>query len=1275
MGSYAQSVPTHDKYVELLPTKEIEEGSQSEKKTVYLDLFDYFEDWEPGTKISEDENFYIGRVPLKKRFVNAQTQVDPTMTQDRKFCMWTPMGISDTYWQSLPRYVFDGDNFSMWSYVDYQGGWSLPTVRVPGAYSDVTHRNGVANCGGILFFDGNNGDARPRQTLAMLITQEGGKFKWAEKFVKFLRYYGLDGIGFNPEWQIPNPATVQDFLSACREEAEKIGWQFHVYWYGTNTNGGSVDFGHEFTSNKKDWLWKNNKQVTDMYMLNYAWGTEGNTAKDSENYAKQIGADPFTIFAGYDIQGNWLGRGPWSQLKNANLSIAFWGNHTTDMIYQNSSEFGSGDEAVQNTYLVKQEQVFSGGNRNPAKRPAIKDGLTSSSEAAMKEFHGIAEFLPARSVLQELPFVTRFCLGNGKAFRDHGAITFDHKWFNVGVQDYLPTWRWWITDNNKNVPDDAIECGFTFDDAWYGGSAMRMNGATTVSNVRLFKTNFNVSGEDKVSMTFKLKSGTDTHMKLFWSFVGSENTLHEQAITSTKAGEWETIEAKASEIGMTGNVALIGLKFENTPATYEILIGEMAIIPTKTFNPVKPVITTQENNILKKRSYNSLDFKFSWDCESTKNDADPYLPIYNEDVDTWYFEVYVQAKDEDPILCGTTSSWAHYVVGAPVSSNNEVTEYRVGVCAVAPDGVTKSDITWTNYMTCDLTLIDGIECDKAVIKAGEEFTLSLVDPNQGNSLWWKIYDATTGDAVKTSYTPAKSLTTTLDKEGYYDVETLVNGKTLIYRGYVQISPESTGAIPSITDFTASKTNVTSPDDVVTLSYTGQKGEGTVSRGLRVEDPYMFRIPAEFLPMNQNQYSIGMWIKPEKFTYAQQAMGLMGQRQMDNQWPDNNWGSFWLDVWPAKYNGAGQMVRGANVLSYTMYGGLTLVDHANNIENPYEGGNRHENPNPDCMTNTYDPQAKSLTDIYSLSENQWAHVLISYDGSKQRIYFNGKKVSEGAYNKMTYVDRWDGGHAVDAAPIYIGGSRVYYAGFTGTIDDVQVWHKALSDTEVADAMKGYYGREIPADLKGYWTFESDDYNSGDFTFANKGSLNASTKAAYIEVKGTGGENTDLNQEYLLPANINVEGNPAMSGTLPITTTSTFTIPDVEVANSDDQATVSFNKSGNYDVTLTLANGWGSDTMTKKEYIVVVVPDAIEDNLVNDLKVYPNPFIENVNLQFAADGNYVIDIFDAQGRKVTSKTHQAMAGEICTLTVNEAQGVYYVVISKDGKRVKALKVVAE
>ena len=1245
VGSYAQNVPTHDSYV--MPFDDGKSKPFSE----------YFREWEPGTPLSEDENFYIARVPMKERFVNTATQVDPTMTQDRKFCMWTPMGISDTYWQSLPRYVFDGDNFSMWSYVDQQGGWSLPWVRVPGAYSDVTHRNGVANSGGLVFFDSWGGDnTESNNSVNMLVEKDGGQFKWVEKFVKFLRYYGLDGVGINPEGTVPNASDLQDFFSQCREYAESIDWQFHVYWYGTNTNDGYMNLGSDFNKSKSDWLWKNGKQVVDMYMLNYSWS---GYASQSVSVAEEIGANPYTLYAGYDIQGNWLGRGSWQTLKKNKMSIAFWGNHTTNMIYQNSSEFGSGDEAVQACYLEKQEQVFSGGYRNPAKRPAVADGITSSSEAAMERFHGIAEFLPARSVLQELPFVTRFCLGNGKSFYEKGEVTFPNKWFNVGVQDYMPTWRWWITDDNKNVPEDCIEGGFTFDDAWYGGSAMKFNGATTVSNVRLFKTNFNVSEDDAVSMTIKLKSGTDTHMKLFWSFVGSENTLHYYDITGAKEGEWTTISAKASEIGMNGNVALIGLKFENTPSTYEILIGEMAIIPTETFTPVQPKITTDEENILKKRTYNALDFKFSWDCESPKNDADPSIPVYNEDVDTWYFEVYVQAEGEEPILCGTTSSWAHYVVGAPVSANNEVTDYRVGVCAVAPDGKTKSEITWTSYLTTPLTLVDGIQCDKPVIKAGEEFTLSLIDPNQEEPMTWEIYNAVTGGNAVTFQDGGRSFTTSLEEEGYYDVKvTKMDLSELMYRGYVQISPESTGAIPSIEDFTASETNITLTDngEPVTLSYTGKKGEGTVSRGLQVEDPYMFRIPAEFLPNSQSTYSIGMWIKPEKFSHAKYGIGLINQRNMDIGWPNNNWGAIWVDIWPETYNGQGTKILGNNIVSYTMYN--------NEAKNSFNGNNnKHEIPNLNCCTDRLLFGGES----YGLTEGQWTHILITFDGHSQAIYFNGKKIADDNATKHSYI----GGDC----PIYIGGSRVYKSGFTGVIDDVQVWHKALNEEEVVEAMKGYVGKEIPSDLKGYWTFEDDNYNAGEKAFDNKGTLEANNKAAYVEVKGAGGENTSLNEEYLMPANINVEGNPAMSGTLPITTTSTFTVPDAQVSNDGDEATVTFDKDGKYSVTLTLANGWGEDVMTKDEYIVVVLPDAVEDNLVNNLTVYPNPFIDNVNLQFAATGNYVIDIFDAQGRLVTTRKHEAMAGEICTLTINGGKGVYYVAVSKDNKRIRTLKVVAE
>lgn len=53
-----------------------------------------------------------------------------------------------------------------------------------------------------------------------------GQFKWVEKFVKYLRYYGLDGVGINPEGTINAGQSLQDFFTACREYAESIGWQF-----------------------------------------------------------------------------------------------------------------------------------------------------------------------------------------------------------------------------------------------------------------------------------------------------------------------------------------------------------------------------------------------------------------------------------------------------------------------------------------------------------------------------------------------------------------------------------------------------------------------------------------------------------------------------------------------------------------------------------------------------------------------------------------------------------------------------------------------------------------------------------------------------------------------------------------------------------------------------------------------------------------------------------------------------------------------------------------
>ncbi|MEI3341086.1 MAG: LamG-like jellyroll fold domain-containing protein [Coprobacter fastidiosus] len=70
-----------------------------------------------------------------------------------------------------------------------------------------------------------------------------------------------------------------------------------------------------------------------------------------------------------------------------------------------------------------------------------------------------------------------------------------------------------------------------------------------------------------------------------------------------------------------------------------------------------------------------------------------------------------------------------------------------------------------------------------------------------------------------------------------------------------------------------------------------------------------------------------------------------------------------------------------------------------------------------------------------------------------MYFNGKRRSCAA-RKNSYNE----------SPIYFGGSNVYNSGFAGVIDDVQIWHKALSDSEVVEAMGGYEDKEDTAVYK-------------------------------------------------------------------------------------------------------------------------------------------------------------------------------------------------------------------
>ena len=103
--------------------------------------------WDKNHRLSEDDPFFISRVKPKVRFRNKATQVNKSLdeTNDKRLIAWLP--YDDPHKNALPDGNFNSEVFSMWSYVDHWGNWSMPLGRVPAALLDVAHKNGVAVVG------------------------------------------------------------------------------------------------------------------------------------------------------------------------------------------------------------------------------------------------------------------------------------------------------------------------------------------------------------------------------------------------------------------------------------------------------------------------------------------------------------------------------------------------------------------------------------------------------------------------------------------------------------------------------------------------------------------------------------------------------------------------------------------------------------------------------------------------------------------------------------------------------------------------------------------------------------------------------------------------------------------------------------------------------------------------------------------------------------------------------------------------------------------------
>ena len=163
------------------------------------------------------------------------------------------------------------------------------------------------------------------------------------------------------------------------------------------------------------------------------------------------------------------------------------------------------------------------------------------------------------------------------------------------------------------------------------------------------------------------------------------------------------------------------------------------------------------------------------------------------------------------------------------------------------------------------------------------------------------------------------------------------------------------------------------------------------------------------------------------------------------------------------------------------------------------------------------------------------------------------------------------------------------------------------------------------------------------------------------------------ETVLDASNDELGNPMITGNYNVVTSAEWSLPSAQIKSTvGKQATVSYNALGSYTAGLTLKNMWGSDTK-EVEIVVVPYPYGVEESSVEIMGVYPNPFTDYVNLSFAKEGAYTIEIGATDGKLIESKEVYVSSSEIVRVDVNGDKGVYFVrVVADNGKTARTVKI---
>lgn len=1228
--------------------------------------------WNETHSLGEDDNFFISRVKPRLRFQNNATQIRENLkweVNDKRLCAWLPINInSEGNMNALPTGRYDSECFTMWSYVDHWGNWSCPLGGIPGAFTDVAHKNGItvssvaaipygaisAEWSGVL---DRMGALDPAQAAKMLV------------------YYGHDGIGYNSEFagynRIENIRQLhQGLIKNINSLYDKVTPGYNMaenMWYdGTSSNTIQFDLGLD-AHNIGNWGALGEERAS--LFLNYNWNKTSLLTKSIKNAASETmgkGRNPLYLYCGINMQGGEPAGNSWPLLVSKNLSIGLWGAHSDNMFWEARGEAGSSPEVKQQRYQHRIENWFSGGTHNPASCPVPKSVVICSGDDV--DFHGMSTFMSARSTmgwnLDDEPFYSYFNIGNGRFLNWKGERQNDSEWYNIGVQDFMPTWRWWFTNTflakkKDYVVNNGLSAEFTWNDAYVGGSCLRVFGSTKEEYLHLFKTNYDLKAGDLITFRYKLVGGS-TDADLVLAVNGNESQIAKTISLCTKAymyddGTWveKTYEVTNGD-GLDRNaMAVVALRFANSD-NMDFYAGEFSVKRSKSPVPVTPEIKSVK---ILRNTHAGVDAKIIFNVPNNKP-ADEVC--YNSDVNVSMFKVWAQEEGCEPVLMALTTSWASLCYSTPFDGDSEGNgKIRYGVSAVALDTDSDSEIAWSEYMDAgERSYIDNITIDKTTITPDEEFTLSAVDAKR--NFHWAICKAgeTTPVATSDEYLNAWECDGLSDLGSYDLLVTRNDGTVITHPSYIMVTDAARGRLPRIETLTANGADAdidVMAGEEIELAYTGRVADGTTSRGIAIKERFFGVRVSEVLEREDQSFSIAGWLKINDFPGGVNFIDIVDRNDL---WPRNNWGWLWSSL-----NSDGTLQN------YDQdYSAVNKGETTHSIK--YDFGNNN---------------------TILFNKGQWTHFAMVFDRNSNHtrtlLYINGKLIpstwqylsggsilSQGTTEE--YINAYKGLRLTNH--ILLGGTRHAARadggnGFSGTLDDFQIWNKPMSQDDVMLSMQGIKQDNLPEGLVAYWDFETSP--ESDNSLIAKGPAGA--KGGYLNQVSNDGSEGQGAFAFLEPNFVSgcpvIEPTDYKVSTVPSWKARLGNISEVTGNDTEGTAKLSFNRHGDeYTATLTLSNDLGSDSRTFQFIKVTGDVDGIAGvNPDDELRTY---LIDDVLfLDIAKDGFYDVNIYGINGQTVASLRQNVTAGNFLRLTVNGDSGVYVVNVLRDGMSAKTFKMI--